>query len=399
MQKLEIVTPAVRRRKKDVAQDFIQAAHKRGDVNRWAVYKQLCVAKTEFHLNDRCLAVLSSLLSFLPRDQLSAHDNPVVFPSNRQLSLRAHGMPKSSIRRHLTSLINAGIIVRNDSPNGKRYAHKDGSGAIQLAFGFSFLPMIERAREIAQKAEQIQVQHRALKLLRDQVSITRREIAAKFVDCEKTPEIENIFARFRTIVDAIPRRATSLELTSVKANLDSIQAELANLLINKIHVEKRSGKVAHFERQHNESLTESLYISKNENLNGGRKILLHANSYSSDTNPLPKPAALSLNIVLRSCPDIRAYCKKGIVCWRDLLDAAKVVSTFLGITQSVYQEAAIVLGRQGVSAVVAWLLQRSAEIHSPGGYLRTLTQKARIDAFALKALFVPSSRANAHQNG
>ncbi|NKX17435.1 hypothetical protein HGG75_27570 [Ochrobactrum pseudogrignonense] len=34
-------------------------------VNRWALYKQLCVAKAEFGLNDRCLAVLSSLLSFL----------------------------------------------------------------------------------------------------------------------------------------------------------------------------------------------------------------------------------------------------------------------------------------------------------------------------------------------
>ncbi|NKC52274.1 hypothetical protein HED63_26645 [Ochrobactrum cytisi] len=35
-------------------------------VNRWTVYKQLCIAKSQFSVNDRCLAVLYSLLSFYP---------------------------------------------------------------------------------------------------------------------------------------------------------------------------------------------------------------------------------------------------------------------------------------------------------------------------------------------
>ncbi|WP_374789042.1 helix-turn-helix domain-containing protein, partial [Brucella oryzae] len=47
----------------------LQKRQRRG-VNRWVIYKQLCVAKSALELNDRCLAVLSSLLSFLPDDEL-----------------------------------------------------------------------------------------------------------------------------------------------------------------------------------------------------------------------------------------------------------------------------------------------------------------------------------------
>ena len=63
----------------------------------------------------------------------------VVFPSNRQLSLRAHGMAPATLRRHLAVLVDAGLIVRRDSPNGKRYARKDGAGGLTKAFGFDIL--------------------------------------------------------------------------------------------------------------------------------------------------------------------------------------------------------------------------------------------------------------------
>lgn len=390
------MTPALRRRTNSSAGNHTVE----GDsVNRWVLYKHLCIAKSEFTLNDRCLAVLSSLLSFLPQDHISSLEKPVVFPSNRQLSLRAHGMPESTLRRHLASLIKAGIIARIDSPNRKRYAHKDGSGAIEMAFGFSFRPMIARTHEIIQKSEETQARQRALKLLRDQVSITRREIAEEFSNCKRTAQIEDIFLRFRKIVEAIPRRATSIELTIIKSNLDSIAYELSNALFNNDYVEKTSGTVAQFERHHSESLTESLSLIKNENLNVLKGNVPQINKPLCSQNTILKPVDVSLDVVLRYCPDIRAYNTKPIACWRDLLDAANVVSSFLGITPSLYREASVVLGRQGVSAVVAWLLQRASDIQSPGGYLRSLVQKATTDSFAITALFLPARSVNSCQRG
>ncbi len=399
MQRMTInVTPALCKRTNSAAGNSNHTVTS-DSVSRWVLYKHLCIAKSEFNLNDRCLAVLSSLLSFLPQDHLSSLENPVVFPSNRQLSLRAHGMPESTLRRHLASLIKAGIITRIDSPNRKRYAHKDGSGAIEMAFGFSFRPMIARTQEIIQKSEETLARQRALKLLRDRVSITRREIAEEFLNCKRTAQIEDIFLRFRKIVDAIPRRATSIELTSIKSNLDSIADELSNALLNNDYVEKTSGTVAQFERHHSESLTESLSLVKIENLNDLKGNLPQINNPSCIQNTVLKPVDVSLDMVLRYCPDIRAYNTKPISCWRDLLDAANVVTSFLGITPSLYREASVVLGRQGVSAVVAWLLQRSSDIHSPGGYLRSLVQKATTDSFAITALFLPARSVNPYQRG
>ena len=370
-------------------------------VNRWALYKQLCVAKAEFDLNDRCLAVLSSLLSFLPDDELHEKSGLVVFPSNRQLSLRAHGMPESTLRRHLASLIEAGIIARKDSPTRKRYAHKDREGSVELAFGFSFTPLLDRASEIAAITDKILANQKALKRLRDEVSVMRRDIAAAFADKaqeagERGERLDTLFNRFRAVVDAIPRRASLDELSAIRANFETIRGEMAIVLKTIEIVPEMSGSVAQSERQHNESLPEPLFESQN-----GEKIDLKAPSakipisvkLEEETSVELRPS-ISLDQVLRSCPDIREYGANGIGTWRELLDASRIVSGFLGISQSAYQEAIRFMGPETASTAIAWILQKLSAINSPGGYLRSLTQKARGGGFSISQLLLSGMKAS-----
>ncbi len=105
-------------------------------VDKWQLHRWLCEAKSVFGLNDRSLAVLSALLSFYPETELNEQGGLIVFPSNKQLALRAHGMADATLRRHLSALIDAGLIIRQDSPNGKRYARRAKGGEVQIAFGF-----------------------------------------------------------------------------------------------------------------------------------------------------------------------------------------------------------------------------------------------------------------------
>ena len=105
----------------------------------------------------------------------------VVFPSNRQLSLRAHGMAPATLRRHLAVLVDAGLIVRRDSPNGKRYARKDGAGEVEIAFGFDLSPLVARADEFESLAEAVRAEERALKRVRERITICRRDIAKMIV--------------------------------------------------------------------------------------------------------------------------------------------------------------------------------------------------------------------------
>ncbi|MFC0246598.1 plasmid replication protein RepC [Falsochrobactrum ovis] len=360
-------------------------------INRWEIYKQLCLAKAEFSLNDRSLAVLSSLLSFLPEDEMNDKNGLVVFPSNRQLSLRAHGMPESTLRRHLAALIKAGIILRKDSPTRKRYAHKNSEGVVELAFGFSFAPLLEKASEIAQAAGRIQAEQRALRKLRDEVSIIRREIAAFFneeTNSPRSPEFEALFLGFRAVVDAIPRRPSLTELNAIKAELNALVLELDKALNNNDNTNEMSATDAQNERRYIESLTES-HIETN-------KHELIALKETSSESPVTKksevkeshqrPSALCLEHVLRTCPDIREYSPNGIGSWREFRDVTQIVSGFLGISHSAYQEAIQYMGVTTASAAIAWILQKLSTIKSPGGYLRSLTQKARAGDFAINEL-------------
>lgn len=388
MQVLETVATAIRGR----MQSRVRIPEKGRALNRWTIYKQLCIAKSEFGLNDRCLAVLSSLLSFLPEDEINDKHGLVVFPSNRQLSLRAHGMPESTLRRHLASLVEARIIERKDSPTRKRYAHKGNEGTVEVAFGFSFAPLVTRATEIAQAAERIVADQKVLKRLRDEVSVIRREIAATFDEIApeaRSDDLEGLFIQFRGIVDAIPRRATVQELQAVKANMEAIFSQLDNLLKNNDIAEEMSASDAQIERHHYESLPESLFESQN-----CKKIDLKTNTPEKQVSVSTAPESIPLDMVLRACPDIIDYASDGIRSWRDLFEASHIVSRFLGITHSALLEAKQAMGMEGVSAVIAWLLQRAGDIQSAGGYLRSLTQKARGGGFSISQLLMSTLKGN-----
>ena len=128
--------------------------------HKWVVFRAICEAKERLGLADRALAVLNALLTFHPETALSG-DNLIVFPSNEQLELRAHGMPPSTLRRCLATLVDAGVIIRRDSPNGKRYARRGRGGAIAQAFGFDLSPLAARAAEFEALAEEVRAEEGA----------------------------------------------------------------------------------------------------------------------------------------------------------------------------------------------------------------------------------------------
>jgi len=83
--------------------------------NKWKIFRDVSEAKVMLDLKDRSLAVLDALLSFHPENELRQDAQLVVFPSNAQLSLRAHGIAGATLRRHLAFLVEAGLILRKDS--------------------------------------------------------------------------------------------------------------------------------------------------------------------------------------------------------------------------------------------------------------------------------------------
>ena len=201
-------------------------------VHKWHVFRALSETCRFYGLGDRSLTVLHALLTFHPETALSLDaDSPtiVVFPSSRELEIRANGMPPSTLRRHLASLVAAGLIVRRDSPNGKRYARKASEGEIDEAFGFDLAPLVARAAEIEARAEERRAELRERALLREKISILRRDAAALIATgMETKPEHdwEALTLRLRPLAAAKVRNAAAADLGPLARDLEALAAEV-----------------------------------------------------------------------------------------------------------------------------------------------------------------------------
>ncbi|RUX44253.1 replication initiation protein RepC [Mesorhizobium sp. M4A.F.Ca.ET.050.02.1.1] len=359
-------------------------------VEKWQVYRWLCEGKSLVGVGDRALAVLSGLLSFYPDDQISEENGLMVFPSNSQLSLRTHGMPGSTLRRHLAELVTCGVIIRRDSPNGKRFARKGKGGAIEEAFGFSLAPLLTRAAEFQRAAEQVRADSQALRLMRERITLHRRDIH-KLIEAaieEGAPgDWGDVWRRFRAVVDAIPRRAGLTELEAVVADLTALHDEVDMMLENFMNATNPSANESQNERQQSDSNTDSTFVFEPAFEKSGATV-----------EPRPAvaetPRSYPIGLVLKACPEIADYAVHGIGNWRDLMITAAQVRGFLGVSPSAYEEACHVMGQEVAAIVIACILQKAQHINSAGGYLRVLTEKARAGQFSVGPMLMAALKAN-----
>jgi replication initiation protein RepC len=88
-------------------------------------------------------------------------------------------------------------------------------------------------------------------------------------------------------------------------------------------------------------------------------------------------------MVLRACPDIADYARNGISGWADLVETANLVRGALGVSPDAWNQACEAMGAVDAAIMVAAMLQKGEAISSPGGYLRSLTAKARAGEFSI----------------
>jgi replication initiation protein RepC len=392
-------------------------------VDKWKLYRALCEARIRLGVTDRALALINALLTFYPKSELSAEYGLVVFPSNAQLSTRAHGMAEQTIRRHLAVLVEAGLISRKDSANGKRYARRDGEGTIDDAFGFSLAPLLARADEIEMLAADAVAERLAFQRLKERFTICRRDVAkliAAAIDEGAAGDWEEHHMHYRSIVEALPRAPTAMQLVSSLDEMELLRDGIVNVLEMQLKARNHSGNdlqnERHIQNSNPESILESeprFEVKQGETTKPSQQpsgktdrrqeIAKRAEDYRA---PMPgagdregaAPAAIRpfpLGMVLRGCPQIADYGPGGgIGSWRDLMATAVVVRSMLGVSPSAYQEACEVMGPENAATVIACILEKAGHINSAGGYLRDLTRRAQKGEFSLGPVLMALLRAN-----
>ncbi len=392
---------------------------------KWALLRELTQARAAFFLSDRTIAVLEALLSFYPETLLDGSTPVVVFPSNAELSMRTRGMSSATIRRHLAALVEAGLIIRRDSPNGKRYARRGEGGEIEHAFGFDLSPLALRVDEISEHAAAARDLERAIHRVRSEITIHLRDVS-KTIDAGLSEERSGDWEAYADELAALSGRVSRhLPLETMKVRRDALatlRSKVEKAYLDTLSNEEMSGTDSSFEHHIQNSNIESHFERASEksqkqtaapetedmrNAESGknkteagrsqamlkmRQRLLDAKlkrGQHRDAMPgeLPagqmKTAALPLGAVLEACPQIRDYARNDIADWRDLMQTAALVRSMLGISPDAWERARDTMGDINASITIAAILERAGEIRSPGGYLRALTDRAEIGQYSV----------------
>lgn len=338
-------------------------------IDKWSLSKAAVDARAHLGVTDRDLAVLAALLSFHPSTELAEESLLTVFPSNATLSARLHGMPESTMRRHLAALVRAQLIHRRDSPNGKRYARRSGDGKIDRAFGFDLRPLLHRAGEIFAAAEQSRAEAIQMRYVREEISLALRECVRVMALLGPSCPTESALSEQLVSSQRHFRRKLSLH------QLQSLCHE-THVLLSKLtaHLPTPPDHMSA-----NGSQNERHYQDSDQN-----------DSESESSEKMQEDHAaqngLALEHVLMAAPDVLAYSRHPIRSWRDLMEVSAFVVPMLGITMDVWSEARKQLGDDAASVAIACILQQADRIRRPGAYLRVLVRKAVSASFNAAAM-------------
>lgn len=339
------------------------SAHALPEVNKWILFRALVKAREAFGVKDRDLALLQGLLTFYPDASLAFGPGIIIFPSNQTICERMNGMADSTMRRHLRNLLDAGLLRRRDSSNGKRFAIRQ-NGA-QQAFGFDLSPLLEKAGAIIEAAEAADEAKRHCAHQRRQLGLMRRDLFALLPLTDEDTAAKGQ-AYWETTTRALRRKLSADALEQLCAEHATLIAHLKSLVLNSSDSQNE---------QHN--------------LNSNIK-------YFESEKPQPSIATechkenetLPLDVVLKACPDIEAFHGSEIRDGAELMSAGLKIYRAIGISDQCYKEALHHMGHEQTAIVIAALLQRFAHIRSPGAYLRSLIRKAANGQFSCRPMIM-----------
>lgn len=363
-------------------------------VHKWKVFQNIREAREFIGATDRSLAILNALLSFHPETALTADAELVVWPSNLQLMARANGMPATTLRRHIAVLVDCGLIIRRDSPNGKRFARKGREGEVEQAYGFDLAPIVARAEEFADLAAAVQEERKAYRVARERVTLLRRDIV-KLIETGIEEGAPGNWGRvqiaYQSIIARLPRSAPRQVLDDISVELHGLYTEIREVLEtfaeskNPAANESHSG--CHIQNSNPDSLSESEKGFRENDEAGGNA------EENDNVRSLPK-RELPLGIVLDACPNLNDLAQGGMIRqWRDLLATAELARSMLGISPSAWREAREAMGEQHAAITLAAMYQRQDHIKNAGGYLRNLTDRAKDGKFSTWPMIMALLRA------
>ena len=368
------------------------------------------------------LLLLDTLGAFTQAQDWDEGQRPIVWASNAYL-MEQTGFSLSALKRHARRLAEIGVISFKDSPNGKRWGHRDADGRIIEAYGFDLSPLSARVEEFEQLQAELQAERELCQRLKRQITVARRMIRARieaaFSSTLRGPW-EHLSGLFEDLLDRLPRRNTASEtLSQLLAWFKELQERVEAAYLKAVRADEVVENSAESIEQGSEKTQE---MNPGEVISGPHILTttkldpVISNSSKKEeaagVTPNAPPeervdrelenwvaevrkkrgAALDLPTVMQACPDFASWARNMggyLKDWGDLHRVAGQLRPMIGVSEHDWNLAQDRLGPQIATAALVLTFDKHAkgEVASPGGYLRGMIEKAGAGELHLERSF------------
>ena len=352
------------------------SAHPAPDCCVWDILRNIREARAILNIKDRAITVLQAMISVLPKGNSGAR----VFASNRTLCDRANGMEERTLRRHIQALIGAGLIIRQNSPNGKRFSRRDPDNGTLIGYGFDLTPLLERAPEIAMMAEEARNEKARISILRNRLSQLRYDLLSRGDREGQAEDLRKVLRRkmgsndLRAFIDSI-EATMHPEPSGAETNVLS-----ANDSRNDRHIHRSNTKDLDSESAPKIDDSATTVMSEEHGECG-----IVQDEATSVVNVACKQKGekpdMTLQDVRNACPEIFCFAPSPVRHWEDFNRLGRSVGRMSGVTEELIDRAERILGASGLAMTIAAMIQMGARIKSPGAYLRSLVQRSSEQEF------------------
>jgi replication initiation protein RepC len=319
-----------------------------------------------------------------------------------------------NLNRHLVEL---GLVVMRDSPNGKRYGRRGPQGRIVEAYGFDLSPIASRFAEFQAIAQAGREERARIATLRRRATIARNGIrqlletadeqrigSDEWEACRRTAATASRGLAGRKNADDMEMAVATLERvqSEMRLHLETALAALAELQPSTVSSSVDTDPKGPYDWPHI-TTTNQLINPKDTVIASGKKEppqgphtrtvrpfeVLAKKAVPLGRSPTAKPptersdfgAVLKLtpNELTRLAPRLASYLRNSSPKWPEIVEAAEWLRDEMGIPQFIWGDACLALGREQAAAAVA-IVSAKPQTHfrrSAGAYFHGMISRAK----------------------
>ena len=366
--------------------------------------------------------LLDTLGAFTQAQDWEEGQRPIVWASNSYL-MEQTGFSLSALKRHARRLAEIGVIAFKDSPNGKRWGHRDADGRIIEAYGFDLSPLSARAEEFEHLHAELQAERELCQRLKRQITVARRMIRARIEAAQggalRGPWTQ-LSSLFEDLLDRLPRRNMASEALArllewfkelqERVEATYLKAVRADDLVENIPGTTEQGLQKTQEMDPREVISEPHILITNQlnpvtcnrseteqaagvvpNAPPEEQVDSELEDWVAETRK-KRGAALDLPTVMQACPEFASWARNlggYLKDWGDLHRVAGQLRPMISVSEHAWNVAQDRLGPQIATAALVLTFDKycAGEVASPGGYLRGMVEKAGAGELHLERSF------------